>query len=321
MAMTEADGGYTPTSEERSSRESAAAAGAAQPPGRVEATPNAWRGRLVCVTGAGGTGSSLLAMCLATELAADASNRGLVLLADCSADAGQALMHDLGPASGRRRPVEAGDGRHGGGGPLRSMTVRPAGKGYDLLMDPHRRRPEVRDGSAEAAVDSLLAAYRYVVVDADTTDEELRGPEPTDAASGTALARAALRRSDLIVIVGTGDAAGLGRMVRTIDTMAGMFSSDRILPVINRLPRNPRSRSAAAAAIIRQMEGTAVLEAGDPVLIAERGSMSGAAHGRMAPASSLGRPLAAEVRVRLNAGGPRTGDEPARPRSGPTPSH
>lgn len=259
MAMIEADGGYMPTSANRARGTAGAEADADGSGRRFGAAPRAWRGWLVCVTGAPGAGSSLLATGLADELAADASNRGLVRLADFSADAEGAALH--------------GSSR-----------------------------------STDAEVDSLTTAYRFVVVDAGTV-AELTGRAGLDGTGGSALAREATRRCDLIAVVGTGDASGLDRMERSIDALAGLFGADRILPVINRLPRSPRRRSAVARAAVRRLGQTAAFDAGDPVLIAEQRSIGRAVPDRPAPASSLCRPLTAEVRLRLSTDGPFAGED------------
>src|SRR4051812_18903929 len=56
----------------------------------------AWRGRLVAVTGPGGTGASTVAMALAQGLAADVRLADLVALVDLALDADQAMLHDAG---------------------------------------------------------------------------------------------------------------------------------------------------------------------------------------------------------------------------------
>src|SRR5688572_22344710 len=55
-----------------------------------------WRGHLVAVTGAGGVGTSTIAMAVAQGIASDPRNRGLVALVDLALHADQALLHDAG---------------------------------------------------------------------------------------------------------------------------------------------------------------------------------------------------------------------------------
>ncbi len=53
-----------------------------------------WSGRLIAVTGSGGTGASVVSMALAQALATDPRFRQLVLLADLALDGEQAVLHD-----------------------------------------------------------------------------------------------------------------------------------------------------------------------------------------------------------------------------------
>ena len=123
---------------------------------------------------------------------------------------------------------------------------------------------------------------------------------------------ATLRRSDLIVVVGTGDTRSLHSLVQTIEALAGLVGADRVLPVVNRLPRGFRRRSAAVSETVRLLASSAAFEAGDPVLIAERDTVRRAARDGLTPPSSLVRPLSSEVRLRL-ATASRTGGAAAPP--------
>src|SRR5205085_729703 len=58
------------------------------------AAPGPWRGRLIAVTGPGGTGASVAAIALAQGLGSDVRYGGLVLLADLALNADQAMLHD-----------------------------------------------------------------------------------------------------------------------------------------------------------------------------------------------------------------------------------
>ena len=283
-------------------------------PGDTAASAAPWRGLLVCVTGAGGVGSSLMAMCLAGALAGEASNRGLVLLADFSLNADQAMMHDSRDVfPGVQELSEACAGRRLTGEALRSMVFEPAGRGYHLLLGLRRHRDwtAIRNRSLEVVLDSLLCAYRFVVADVDADTEGLSDTGSADVGNRNVMARTALRRSDLTVVVGTGETKGLCSLVRTIDTVAGSGAdADRILPVVNRLSRSPKRRFAAAAAFTRLLDETAAADVGDPLLIAERRSVERAIRDGLAPPASLGRSLAAEARRQLLGTGPRI--EPVR---------
>ena len=255
--MTAVEGGYTPISVGQVGRDQTVTANDCPQTGTAVSRPDGWRGFLVGVIGASGTGSSLLAMCLAADLASDASNRGLVLLADLA--------------------------------------------GYDLLLGllGHEEAAAGRDGPYEAVLEALLGAYRFVVADVKADPQRVLGTGPAGATNSGGLARATLRRSDLIVVVGTGDTEGVRLLVHTIESLAGLAGAERILPVVNSLPRSFKRRSTAAAEIGRLLASSAPFEAGDPVLIAEPSSIRGAGRDRLAQLSSVVRPLAAEVRMRL----------------------
>ncbi|MCY4665045.1 MAG: hypothetical protein OXC00_10295 [Acidimicrobiaceae bacterium] len=255
--MTAVEGGYTPISVGEIGRDQTVTANGCPPAGTAAPRPDAWRGFLVGVIGARGAGSSLLAMCLAADLASDASNRGLVLLADVA--------------------------------------------GYDLLLGLLGREEAAggQDGPYEAGLEALLGAYRFVVADVEADPQLVLGTEPPGAADRAGLAWATLRRSDLIVVVGTGDTWGVRSLVHNIEALAGFTGAERILPVVNRLPRSFKRRSTAAAEIGRLLASSAPFETGDPVLIAERSSIGRNGRDRLAQLSPLVRPLAAEVRMRL----------------------
>ena len=179
MAMTEADGGYTADTAERAMHEPAEGRRRAD---GIAARPDAWRGLLLSVAGADGAGSSLLAMCLAAELAGDASNRGLVLLADLAVGADQAAMHGCrGVAPPMLEFAEACDGGRRGTNALRSMVLEPAGRNYHLLLGPRHHRDTTADQHrrTQAVLDSLLSSYRFVVADVDA---DVDGLSDTDSA-------------------------------------------------------------------------------------------------------------------------------------------
>ena len=285
---------------------------AAHNPGAGEslAEPAGWQGRLVCVTGAGGVGSSLLAMCLAQGLAADASNRGLVLLADLALDADQAMMHDSRDViPGVQELVESCSGGRLGRDALRSVVFEPAGRGYQLLLGLRRHRDwvAVRRRGLEAVLEGLTRTYRFVVADVDADAEGLSETGSADVENRNLMARTTLGRADLVVAVGTGDTKGLCSLVRTIDTLVSAgVGAGRVLPVINRLPHSPRRRTAVPAAMASLLENTPGTAVGDPLLVIERRAVERALRDGLAPPASLGRALAAEVRKRLPGAGPVT---------------
>ncbi|HUS62449.1 MAG TPA: hypothetical protein VMY34_09650, partial [Acidimicrobiales bacterium] len=108
---------------------------------REAAVPHGYRGRLIAVTGAGGTGRSTVAMALAQGLAADPRHADLVCLADLALHADLAMLHDARDVvPGIIELVEA----HRAGTPsidaVRALTWRVDARGYHLLLGLRRHR-------------------------------------------------------------------------------------------------------------------------------------------------------------------------------------
>ena len=285
--------------------------------------PDTWTGLLISVAGGRRAGASLLAACLAEDLAGDASNRGLVLLAGVAADGADTALSQVRPDGVATAP----DSTHWAArAQLRLDGVAAAPDSADwaaraqLRPDGAARARDCPDGVARAQVrggddlEGLLGAYRFVVADIESDVADVVGSAPPGG--GGATAAAVLRRSDLVLVVGTGDSGRLQSLVQSIESLAGLVGADRVLPVVNRLPRGFRRRSAAVSEAVRLLAGSAAFAAGDPVLITEHDTVRRAARQGLAPPPSLVRPLASEVRSRL-AAAMRTGGGAA-PR--PTPA-
>jgi hypothetical protein len=240
------------------------------------AAPGAWRGRLIAVTGAGGTGASTSAVALAQGLGADVRYGGLVLLADLALDADQAMLHDAGDVvPGVQELVEA----HRNGEPtaseIRSLTFSSPDRGYDLLLGLRRHRDwvAVRPRAFGAALDGLCRAYKAVVADIDPDVEGEQECGSVDVEERNLFARAVSTRADLLIAVGLPGAKGLHRLVRVVDALVEHHVDPaRILPVINRAPRNPRARAeltSAFAQLTRPSVSSQTTLAG-PIFLAER---------------------------------------------------
>ena len=291
MTITAVDGGYTCMSAQSVGEPAFTADDGPRPegdPSRPDAWRDldAWHGLLVVVTGTRGAGSSLLAMGLAADLAEDASNRGLVLLADLVPGSGQdieAERHEP-PVMVARARVRDEDELEGFLGTHRFVVA-------DVAAD--------IDASVEANIETGV----------ETGAGRILGTQPAGVADIAPLAQAALRRAHLIVVVA--DADSLRSLAQTVEGLAAQAGAERILPVVNRLPRSFKRRSAVAAEAVRLLAGSAALEAGDPVFITERSSIRRAVRdGRTLPSWPF-RPLGAEVRIRLAAAPLGDGRRPA----------
>ena len=163
------------------------------PPPATEATPTGFRGRLVAVTGAPGTGRSTIAAALAQGLASDPRHTDLVCLADLALHADQAMLHgspDVVPGlhrAGRGPPIRRAVDRRR---PRRSRGTSPT-RGYHLLLGLRRHRDwtAVRPRAFAAALDGLRRGFRIVVADVDADVEGEQATGSVDVEERNAIAR------------------------------------------------------------------------------------------------------------------------------------
>lgn len=258
-----------------------------------------WQGHLIGVTGPGGAGSSTLAMALAQGLAVDPRHRNLVALADLCLDADLAMMHgaqDVIP--GIQELVDA----HRIGTPtleeIRALTFDGDSRGYRLLLGlrHHRDWTAIRVRAFEAAIASLRRCHRIVVAD---VDDDLEGESETGSADiedRNLMARTIVGQADLVLAVGLPGLTGLHHLVRTCARLlAAGLEPERLVPVINRSPRNSRARSAITATVA-DLVGAEQL-AHNPIQIGDRRGVDEALHDGvplpMALAESIARPTQA----------------------------
>ncbi len=225
------------------------------PPALGESTPALWLGQLVTICGPGGTGASTLAIAVAQGLAADPRHGGRVLLADLARRADQAMLHDaqdLGP--GTQELVEA----HRLGRPdvdeIWRITFDVPRRGYRLLLG--LRRPEawssLRPRAIDAGIDGLRRSFHVVVADVTGDFEGEADGGSADVEERNHLARSAVLHSSAVVVVGASGMKGMHSLAGLVRSLTAIgVSPDRVLPVINRSPRNPRARAEQARALAR----------------------------------------------------------------------
>jgi hypothetical protein len=215
--------------------------------GPAPATPALWRGRLVAVTGGGGTGTSITAMALAQGFGRDARSRGLVVLADLARRADQAVLHDAGDVlPGVQELVDAH--RHGTttAESVRAHTFHGSDRGYDLLLG--LRRPTdwtaMPPRAFAAAVDSLRRAYTTVIADVDPDLEGERETGSIDVEDRNLMTRTIVTGADLVVVTGRADVHGIHRLLAVLhDLVRFGVAPDRLLPVVTGAPRSTRARA------------------------------------------------------------------------------
>jgi MinD-like ATPase involved in chromosome partitioning or flagellar assembly len=268
--------------------------------------PGTWRGRLVAVTGAGGTGRSTLAMALGTGLGADPRDRCLVLLADLALDAHQALMHDAGDVvPGVLELVEAHRGAVLPPEEVRDLCFSVRDRGYDLLLGLRRHRDwtALRPRALRAALDGLCRSYRQVVADVDADVEGDDQCGSTDVEDRNMLARQALGAADLVLVVGLPGVVGVHAQLRVVRDLVELgVDAGRIVPVVNRAPRSPRARAEVGSALTALLAASApdVALASSPVFVPERRRLAEAVRDGLPPPAPLVGPLVGAVRGLLD---------------------
>jgi len=164
-----------------------------------------WTGRLVAVTGPGGTGASSVARSLAQGLAAEPRLRGEVLLVDACLEADQAHLHGL---TTHHVDLQGATQAHRGGDPpdhtLDDLLLSPEGHRHRLLPGIRRRRdwPTIGGPTLAATLRNLRDRHLATVVDVDP-DVDL-GPthQPVGPATPGEPARIVLAMADLVLVVG-----------------------------------------------------------------------------------------------------------------------
>lgn len=263
-----------------------------------------WRGCLIAVTGAGGVGTSTVAMALAREFGAQPSHRGMVALADLALHADLAMLHDARDiVPGVSELVEAH--RHGRVpvDEIRAMTFEAAEHGYHLLLGLRRHRDwtALRPRAFAAALEGLRRAFRVVVADVDADVEGETATGSIDVEERNSMARTSLSLAEIVVVVGAGDVKGTHAFARTIrDLTEWGVPSDRLVACVNRAPRRARGRAEIARALAQLVQAAAPqAPLANPVFLGERPDLDGAVrNGRPLP-GGLGRPLRSEIERRL----------------------
>lgn len=214
-------------------------------------------GRLVAVTGPGGTGASTAAIGLAQGLAG--TGRGQVLLADLRRVAEQALLHDTrAVVPGLQEVVEAHRGAQPDAEAVRAATFDVPTRGYRLLLGLRRPRhwAALRPAALGTALTGLQRAFAVTVAD---VDPDVDGEEETgspDVEERHLASRLTLARADAVVVVGGTGMKGLYALSRLVGELLSFgIPAERIVPVLNRAPRRRRAREELAAALAQLLDG------------------------------------------------------------------
>lgn len=278
-----------------------AAAGSGNEPDLLDAR----LGRVIAVCGPGGTGASTAAIALAQQLGRDTAADETVLLADLALRAEQAMLHDARDiVPGVQELVEAHRGRQPHPEEVVGLTFDITQRGYRLLLGLRRPRywSTVRPRSFEAAFESLRRTFGTVVCDvtADFEGEDEGGS--MDVEERNVMARTAVQRADAVVVVGAFGMKGVHALVRLVgELLEAGVAANRIVPVLNQAPRNPKARAEATAAFAQLLavpRSTATAFA-SPVFLPRRRVEAALRDGTPVP-SPLGQVLAGAVNATLS---------------------
>lgn len=227
-------------------------------------------GRLIAVTGTGGTGASTAAIALAQGLAGGAgrasgtesgASASSVLLIDGCRAADQAMLHDARTlVPGLQEVVEAHRGPTPSVARLREQTFEVPERGYRLLLG--LRRPRhwalLRPRALEAALDATRRLADEVVVDVDPDVEGEAWTGSVDVEERHLITRTVLDRAEVVVVVGEPSAKGAFALARLLGELLDHgVPAARLLPAISQAPRSPRRRAELTRAVGRLLEAVA----------------------------------------------------------------
>lgn len=293
-------------------------------PRRIDLDAGAPGGRLIGVTGCGGSGVSTVAMLVAQGLAdrpapgsdrsngsngsGDTDGRRTVVLVDGARRSSQAAYHDVGDVIPglpelvdlhRRDRVDPEE--------LRALTFDIPERGYRLVLGQRRVRDWValRPRALEAALDGLRRTHGVVVVDHDPDVDGEAETGSVDVEERHALARAVVNSADAVLVVARPGLHGVHALLRLIEELTGAGADPaRLLPVFVPAPRSPADRAELMRAVHELGGGTGTGGSVPPPVFVPRIRRVEDLHrgvGRL-PTAAAGRLAAAVDHLTLHAG-------------------
>jgi len=205
-----------------------------------------WQGRIVAVTGPGGTGASSVARALTDGLGRDVRFRESVVLVDACLEADQARLHGL---TADHRDLQSAVQAHRGGDPdgdgLTSLLVADADWPYRLLPGIRRRRdwPAIGGASLRATLANLARHHLVTVVDVDPFIDLAPPDQPVGPATPGEPARVVMGLADLVIVVGRPGTKGTMAASRVVANLADDgLADERCLTLMLHPTVRPRRR-------------------------------------------------------------------------------
>ena len=221
-----------------------------------------WSGRMVAVTGPGGTGASRLARSLAAGLSRDPRMRGSVLLVDACLEADQAHLHGL-DEDDNGPDLQAATQAHRGGDPerpaLERLLTRPAGRPYRLLPGLRRRRdwPAIGGPSLRATLVNLRRHHLVTVVDVEPLVDLTPPGQAVGPATPGEPCRIVMSLADLVLVAGRPGERGARSTERVLANLADAgVPRDRLLPVVLTEHSGSRRRARRAARLLEHSDAS-----------------------------------------------------------------
>ncbi len=278
-------------------------------------------GNVIAVTGAGGVGTSTVAMALAQGLAAQQDRQPTVLV-DMALRANQAMLHDTRDVvPGLLEFVES----HRLGTPSQAESIasvhRFPERGYDLLLGLRHERDwmSIPARALAASWGTLTNRYETVVSDITGDFDGLKETGSTDIEERNRLARTAAGTSDLVLVVCKNGAWGMRHLIATIVALEEVgVPAHRLVPVINHAPRNPRAKAEIQRSITELLDGRskAPADVAPPVFVPFRKELDSMVGGGAPLPNPVCQPLVSVTQALLEQ--PRS-SRPQAPMSEPEP--
>lgn len=280
-------------------------------------------GRFVVVTGAGGAGVSTVAMALAQHFGASGAGAAATLLADLTLHADHALLHHVGDVV--PGVVELVDAFRLGRATPESVlahTFPIEDRGYHLLAGLRRPREwsVLRRAALGAALDATRATFDTIVAEVTPDFDGELATGSADIEHRNELARAALRRADVVVVVSRAGVHGVHRLVRTVHEVVSADLTDApIVPVVTRVPRRPGRRAPVARAVLDLISAADLGDIPSPVFVPECRSLDTRIHDAAPLPDAILEPLAATIGARVAAIDPHPTSQGVAADPGPVP--
>lgn len=215
------------------------------------------QGRLVVVTGPGGTGASTVSMALAQGLAVDAGHD--VVLADLRRVAELAMLHDArAVVPGLQELVDTHRGVAPAEAAVVDTTFAVPTRGYRLLLGLRHPRQwtTLRPRALEASIAGLRRAFDVTVADVDPETEGEEETGSVDVEERHLASRLTLARADAVLVVGEPSTKGLYSLARLLGHLLAFgVPPQRVVAVCNRSPRSPRHRAEVTRALAALLDG------------------------------------------------------------------